>query len=144
MKDYYKILEITTTATKDEIKKAYRKLAKQFHPDKNGGNKEAEVKFKEIAEAYETLSDDVKRSVYDLQMKQKKQEMIKQQEELRHREVLRRQEELKRQEIERQNAQRVSAAQNSNSASLGKVVGGVALVGLGIWALSALFGKKNS
>lgn len=64
-RDYYEVLGVAKTATKDEIKKGYRKLAIQFHPDKNPGNKEAEEKFKEATEAYEVLSDDQKRQVYD-------------------------------------------------------------------------------
>lgn len=64
-KDYYSILEIDKTATKDEIKKAYRKLAIKYHPDKNQGDKDAEEKFKEITEAYEILSDETKKSNYD-------------------------------------------------------------------------------
>jgi molecular chaperone DnaJ len=64
-RDYYEILGVQKTASKDEIKKGYRKLAIQFHPDKNLGNKEAEEKFKEATEAYEVLSDDQKRQVYD-------------------------------------------------------------------------------
>ncbi|MGX9987045.1 molecular chaperone DnaJ [Soonwooa purpurea] len=64
-RDYYEILEVTKTATSEEIKKAYRKQAIKFHPDKNPGNAEAEEKFKEAAEAYEILSDDNKRARYD-------------------------------------------------------------------------------
>ncbi|MCX7878937.1 MAG: DnaJ domain-containing protein [Ignavibacteria bacterium] len=64
-KDYYKILGVSKNATQDEIKKAYRKLAVKYHPDKNPGNKEAEAKFKEINEANEVLSDPVKRKQYD-------------------------------------------------------------------------------
>lgn len=64
-KDYYDILGVSRTATQDEIKKAYRKLAMQYHPDRNPGNKEAEEKFKEAAEAYEVLSNDEKRAKYD-------------------------------------------------------------------------------
>ena len=64
-RDYYEILGVSKTAPKDELKKAYRKLALQYHPDKNPDNKEAEEKFKEAAEAYEVLSDDQKRSAYD-------------------------------------------------------------------------------
>jgi len=64
-RDYYEILGVNKTATADEIKKAYRKTAIQFHPDKNPGNKEAEEKFKEAAEAYEVLSDENKRAQYD-------------------------------------------------------------------------------
>ncbi len=65
-KDYYSILEIEKNATEDEIKKAYRKLALQYHPDKNPNNPEAVEKFKEIAEAYAVLNDKDKRKMYDL------------------------------------------------------------------------------
>lgn len=63
--DYYELLEISRNADKQSIKKAYRKLALQFHPDRNQGNAEAEAKFKLINEAYEILSDDEKRAIYD-------------------------------------------------------------------------------
>ena len=64
-RDYYEVLGVAKTATPDEIKKAYRKLALQYHPDRNPGNKEAEEKFKEAAEAYGVLSDPDKRKRYD-------------------------------------------------------------------------------
>ena len=64
-KDYYKTLGVSKTAGEDEIKAAFRKLAKQYHPDKNPGNKKAEEKFKEINEANEVLSDPAKRARYD-------------------------------------------------------------------------------
>ena len=64
-RDYYEVLEVSKTATSDEIKKAYRKLAIKYHPDKNPGNKEAEEKFKEATEAYEVLIDEKKRKTYD-------------------------------------------------------------------------------
>jgi molecular chaperone DnaJ len=64
-RDYYEVLGVQKNASKDEIKKGYRKLAVQFHPDKNQGDKDAEAKFKEATEAYEVLSDDQKRQIYD-------------------------------------------------------------------------------
>jgi molecular chaperone DnaJ len=64
-RDYYEILGVTKTATTDEIKKAYRKVAMQYHPDRNPGDKAAEEKFKEAAEAYEVLSDADKKAQYD-------------------------------------------------------------------------------
>jgi molecular chaperone DnaJ len=63
--DYYDLLGVPKNANADDIKKAYRKLAMQHHPDKNPGNKDAEHKFKEISEAYEVLSDDERRAAYD-------------------------------------------------------------------------------
>ena len=66
MKDYYKTLNVQKTATEKEIKKAYRKLAKKYHPDVYKGNrKDAEEKFKEISEAYEVLSNKEKRQKYN-------------------------------------------------------------------------------
>jgi molecular chaperone DnaJ len=65
MADYYEVLGVTKTATPDEIKKAYRKGALKHHPDKNPGDAAAEKKFKEISEAYEVLSDEKKRQLYD-------------------------------------------------------------------------------
>lgn len=64
-KNYYEILGVDSKATADELKKAYRKLSIKYHPDKNPDNKEAEEKFKEIAEAYSVLSDEEKRKKYD-------------------------------------------------------------------------------
>ena len=63
--DYYETLGVSRSATADEIKKAYRKLAVKYHPDKNPGDKKAEEKFKEISEAYEVLKDDKKKAMYD-------------------------------------------------------------------------------
>jgi molecular chaperone DnaJ len=65
IKDYYKILGISESASPEEIKRAYRELAKKYHPDRNPGDKSAEEKFKEIAEAYGVLSDPQKRAQYD-------------------------------------------------------------------------------
>lgn len=64
-RDYYEVLGVSKTATADELKKAYRKMAIKYHPDKNPGDKEAEEKFKEAAEAYDVLSDPEKRQKYD-------------------------------------------------------------------------------
>jgi curved DNA-binding protein len=66
MKDYYQVLGVQKNATVDEIKKAYRKLALQYHPDRNKGDKAAEERFKEINEAYAVLSDQEKRRQYDM------------------------------------------------------------------------------
>jgi molecular chaperone DnaJ len=64
-RDYYEVLGVQKDSSKDDIKKAYRKLAIQYHPDKNPGNKNAEEKFKEATEAYEVLADDQKKAAYD-------------------------------------------------------------------------------
>ncbi|HWE26982.1 MAG TPA: DnaJ C-terminal domain-containing protein, partial [Polyangia bacterium] len=64
-KDYYKTLGVSEKASADELKKAYRKLAKKYHPDVTGGDKAKEAKFKEISEAYETVGDEKKRAQYD-------------------------------------------------------------------------------
>lgn len=64
-KDYYKILDVERSASEDEIKRVYRKLALQYHPDRNPGDKQAEERFKEINEAYQVLSDPAKRARYD-------------------------------------------------------------------------------
>ena len=65
-KDYYKTLGVNKNATTEEIRKAYRQLAKKYHPDKNPGNKSSEEKFKELTEANEVLSDAEKRKKYDM------------------------------------------------------------------------------
>src|SRR6187397_2782970 len=64
-RDYYEILGITRTASVEEIKRSYRKLAVKFHPDKNPGDHTAEERFKELGEAYDVLMDDNKRAAYD-------------------------------------------------------------------------------
>src|SRR2546429_7043266 len=63
--DYYKALGVSKNATPDEIKKAYRKLARQYHPDRNPDDKRAEERFKEVSEAHDVLSDPEKRKQYD-------------------------------------------------------------------------------
>ena len=64
-RDYYEVLSVERTADGDEIKRAYRRLAMKYHPDRNPGDAEAEASFKECAEAYEVLSDPQKRQIYD-------------------------------------------------------------------------------
>ena len=64
-RDYYEVLGVTKMASGDEIKRSYRRLAMKYHPDRNSGDAEAEIKFKECAEAYEILSDEGKRRRYD-------------------------------------------------------------------------------
>lgn len=70
MKNYYEILQVRNFATDIEIKKSFRKLAVQFHPDKNGGRKDFEELFKEIANAYDILSDKDKKNNFDFKLKQ--------------------------------------------------------------------------
>ena len=65
-RDYYEVLGVDRKATKDEIKRAYRKLALKYHPDRNKDDKSAEAKFKEISEAYAVLSDAEKKKQYDM------------------------------------------------------------------------------
>ena len=65
-RDYYDVLNVSKNATKDEIKKSYRRLAMKFHPDRNTNDANAEKKFKEAKEAYEVLSDNSKKETYDM------------------------------------------------------------------------------
>src|SRR5437763_11628401 len=65
MADFYEVLGVARTSSDDEIKKAYRKLAMTYHPDRNNGSKEAEERFKEITEAYDVLRDPQKRAAFD-------------------------------------------------------------------------------
>ena len=67
--NYYKLLEVNNDASFEEIKKAYRRLSMVHHPDKNGNSEESTIKFKQLANAYETLSDEDKRMMYDMGMK---------------------------------------------------------------------------
>src|SRR5262245_39694752 len=64
-RDYYEVLGVERTVTDDELKKAYRKLALKYHPDKNPGHREAEERFKELSEAYQVLCDGERRAAYD-------------------------------------------------------------------------------
>ncbi len=69
MEDFYKVLGVPRTATESELKSAYRKLAKRYHPDTHPGDKECEERFRQINEAYDTLSNPTKRSKYDREYK---------------------------------------------------------------------------
>ncbi|MCA9876265.1 MAG: DnaJ domain-containing protein, partial [Thermomicrobiales bacterium] len=64
-RDYYEVLQVSRTASGEEIRRAYRKMARQYHPDLNGSSEEAEERFKEVNEAYEVLSDANRRASYD-------------------------------------------------------------------------------
>src|SRR5437763_7802 len=64
-RDYYEVLDVRREASDDEIKKAYRSLARKYHPDRNPGDKQAEAQFKEVQDAYDVLSDKKKRAQYD-------------------------------------------------------------------------------
>ncbi len=126
-KDFYKILSIPYTATQEEIKRAYRKIAKQFHPDINPNNKEAEEKFKEATAAYEVLSDTTKRTAYDIQLKQEqiREEQLKQAERAK-------------QKADQRAAWAVRQAKQSSGVTFGQVLFGVILCVLVIAGFSAL------
>lgn len=79
MNELYQRLGVSPSATQDELKKAYRKLAKQYHPDVNVGNAQAEVRFREIQEAYDILKDTQKRKEYDKRQQQNTQQSQKKQ-----------------------------------------------------------------
>src|SRR5690242_1057262 len=64
-RDYYEVLGVSREASEDEIKRAWRKLAREYHPDRNPGDKQAETRFKEVQEAFDVLSDKTKRAQYD-------------------------------------------------------------------------------
>ncbi|MCU0394116.1 MAG: DnaJ domain-containing protein, partial [Thermoflexibacter sp.] len=74
MKDYYYILGVQSSASNEEIRKAYRKLSLKFHPDKNEGDKFFEDRFKEIQEAYEVLVDEARRKIYDANFKNREKQ----------------------------------------------------------------------
>ncbi|NQX66881.1 J domain-containing protein [Paenibacillus alba] len=79
MKTYYELLEIEPQATVDEIKMAYKRLAKRHHPDANAGSKQSEMMFKLVNEAYQTLSNAAARASYDTGMKAKREEQVRSQ-----------------------------------------------------------------
>jgi curved DNA-binding protein CbpA len=76
IRDYYRTLGLALEASEQDIKKAYRKLAMQHHPDRNGGNPESEERLKEINEAYQILGDEEKRRLYDLQYRQNSESQL--------------------------------------------------------------------
>lgn len=76
IRDYYRTLGLRPDAPAEEIKKVYRKLAMQYHPDRNGGNHDSEERLKEINEAYQILGDEEKRELYDIQCRQKSESHV--------------------------------------------------------------------
>ena len=76
-RDYYEVLGVDKSASEDEIKRAYKKMARKYHPDLNPDNKEAEEKFKEVNEAYEVLSDSDKKARYALLMKSSRMRILR-------------------------------------------------------------------
>jgi DnaJ-class molecular chaperone len=123
-KNFYQKLGVTDSASQEEIKKAYRKIALQFHPDRNPNNKEAEDKFKEASEAYNTLSSQSKKDAYDFNLRQDK--------------LREAQEKKARQERAKSATHATRQPERSFNIGFGEVFWGAALVTLFVLGISAL------